>query len=578
MKSYLKSNTLSQITHFTRFDRMKHKTTPLTLLIMLSLVVGGFVFFSHTTSSARAQTQTRDYNLAAAPIEPGQFVVKYKPGKAPADLQAAISQEESNPTFLSRIKQSLGIKSSTQVEYSTIKALEDKYSLASATAMETYNSPTVAAMFDNTYIYTFSSTANPTALLADYNAMDAIEYIEPNYIYSAFKVPNDTEYGSMWGMKIINAEAAWEQSTGLATVKAAVVDTGVETTHSDLKANVLKSEGIGAGCSSGNDTGNHGSHVAGTIGAVGNNAKGVVGVNWTVSISGYAVLCAGGSGSIADIAAGINKAVADGNKVVNLSLGGPGDSTTLHNAIINAKRTGTTVAVAAGNCWNQPQSGKCPDNDPAKRGSSDYTYPAAYPEAITVAATTSTDESASFSNRGNSVDIAAPGYQIKSSWPPDTYNTISGTSMATPHVAGAIALLLSIDATLTPDQIQNALQCTAKDLGAAGWDTTFGHGRLDLKAAVDAVKAHTIPTCPVAGQPVTTPIPTSAGGTTPGATTPAPTAGAGVHPCPAEAAKGNYNCTMPIDDNDYKAWETEFKSGTTTLAPYFEYVRKALYQ
>lgn len=546
-------------------------------ILLVVLMIGGFVFagmYKTKIPSIQAQAPAQSYLLEEGQYVPGEFLIKFKEGHSPDQLETLAMQSEQSPTFLRRVQSIFGIQSSEQSELNSIKALESKYDLQAASALETYGDRGAEAIFNETYIYKYDPTVNPADVLRDYNNIEGVEYIEPNYIYTAFKAPNDPSYGSLWGMKIIKAEEAWEESTGSQSVKVAVVDTGVQVNHPDLTGNAIKSEGMGPGCPTNTDSAGHGSHVAGTIGAVGNNGTGVAGVNWTVGINGYAVLCAGGSGSLSSIAAGVNKAVADGNKVINMSLGGNGDSTTFHNAIINAKNSGVTVVVAAGNCWNQPQSQKCPLPNQAQRGSSDFTYPAAYPEVITVAATTSSDQSASFSNRGQANDIAAPGVQVESTWPPSTYNSISGTSMASPHVAGAAGFLLSINANLTPDQIQNALQCTADDLGTTGWDETYGHGRLNLKAAVDAVKSGNIPTCSAPGQPVSTPQPTSPGGAT---NTPAPTGGQQIHPCPEEAAKGNYNCTTPTDDNDYKAWEAEFKQGASSLSPWFEYIRKALY-
>lgn len=558
---------------------MKH--IKLTLgLAALTLFLFGLMFTLRSADTVKAQEQPTTYLLEEGQYVPGEFIIKFKDGHSPAQLEQAVVSDSEKPTFLRRVRSIFGMQSGLQSELNSLKALEDKYQLQSANALETFGNAGAEVLFNETYVYSYSSSVNPADVLRDYNNMENVEYIEPNYIYRTSKAPNDPNYGNLWGMKTIKAEEAWEESTGLSSVKVAVVDTGVQVSHPDLQANVLKSEGTGPGCQDNIDTGSHGSHVAGTIGAVGNNGTGVAGVNWNVSINGYAVLCSGGSGSLATIAAGVNKAVADGNKVINMSLGGNSDSTTFHNAIINAKNSGVTVVVAAGNCWNQPQSQKCPLPNQAQRGSSDFTYPAAYPEVITVAATTSSDQSASFSNRGRANDIAAPGVQIESTWPPSGYNSISGTSMASPHVAGAAAFLLSVNPNLTPDQIQNALQCTGDDLGATGWDEVFGHGRLNLKAAVDAVKSGNIPTCSVPGQPTSMPQPTSTGGTpspTSGGGTPVPTGGQRPHPCPEEAAKGNYNCTTPTDDTDYKAWEAEFKQGFASLSPWFEYIRKAIY-
>lgn len=283
----------------------------------------------------------------------------------------------------------------------------------------------------------------------------------PNYVLKANDVtPNDPQFSSLWGLsasKGINAPSAWDVSTGSSDVVVAIIDTGVDYTHPDLAANIWTNpgeidgngidddhngyiddvHGISAIGRSGNplDDNGHGSHCAGTIGGTGNNGVGVAGVNWRVKIMGLKFLSASGSGSLAAAIEAINYMVDMKNRGVNIrvssnSWGGGGYSASLATAIKRATDAGIVFVAAAGNEAN--------DND------QNASYPAGYDGVVSVAAIDQNRNLASFSNYGaESVDIAAPGVGIVSTYSSGRYATLSGTSMATPHVSGAFALLFA---------------------------------------------------------------------------------------------------------------------------------------
>jgi len=242
----------------------------------------------------------------------------------------------------------------------------------------------------------------------------AVAYAEPNYLYRADAVPNDPRYGQLWGLARIKAAAAWNITTGSPAVTVGVVDTGIATDHLDLAANVVPGHDFVDGDDDPRDFNGHGTHVAGTIGARGNNALGLVGVNWQVGLMPVRVLDGEGSGSNANVTAGLAYACTHGAAVVNASLGGTAYSTSMRDAIAACPKT--LFVVAAGN------NGGSDDTSPR--------YPCNYgaspdnlPNVICVAATDTADTLASFSNYGRSVDLAAPGVGIPSTWP--AYDTLA---------------------------------------------------------------------------------------------------------------------------------------------------------
>ncbi|WP_199609699.1 S8 family serine peptidase [Flocculibacter collagenilyticus] len=340
----------------------------------------------------------------------------------------------------------------------------------------------------------------------------AVKYAEPDYIVKAQVTPNDPSYDSLWGLHNegqtggtadadIDAPEAWEISTGSSDVIVAVIDTGVDYSHPDLAANMWVNpgeiagdgldndgngyiddvHGINAINSSGDpmDDNAHGTHVAGTIGAVGNNNEGVVGVNHEVSIIGCKFLDGAGSGSTSDAIECLNYMVTLKNSGVNVRLtnnswGGGGSSQAMQDAISANEAADILFIAAAGN--------SSVDNDSSPH------YPSSYENegVLSVASTTHTDSMSSFSNYGlTSTDLGAPGSSILSTVPGGGYDSFSGTSMATPHVAGAAALVLSVNPDLTHLELKDILM-TSGDDNAAMNGTTVSGKRLNVNNALDA--------------------------------------------------------------------------------------------
>lgn len=326
------------------------------------------------------------------------------------------------------------------------------------------------------------------------SGLSIVQYAEPDYIVHATVVPNDPRWGDLWGMTNIKAPQAWDTFTGDANFVVADIDTGIDRTHPDLAANMWTNPGEIAGNNiddDGNgyiddvygwdwaygdndpsDLNGHGSHTSGTVGAVGNNGVGVVGVNWNVKIMALKFLNDSGSGSTSNAISALNYAVNKGVKVSNNSWGGGGFSQALYDAIENSKSVGHLFIAAAGNNGT--------NNDTTAF------YPANYTNdnLISVAAIDINDNKASFSNYGaTTVDLGAPGVNIVSTTPNNTYSSYSGTSMATPHVAGAAALLYGLNPTWTYAQVRDRILSTARPIAALSGKTVTG-GTLDLAAAV----------------------------------------------------------------------------------------------
>lgn len=291
-----------------------------------------------------------------------------------------------------------------------------------------------------------------------------------------------------WGVDRIDADLVWSNANVTGTgVKVAVVDTGVDLQHPDLAANIGAGIDIVNGDGTAQDDNGHGTHVAGIIAAV-DNSEGVIGVANTAVIMPVKVLDRNGSGYTSDVYAGVDWAVANGAQVINLSLGGPSPTTTGETSINNAVAAGVVVCAAAGN-----------DGDGDPNNEDPPSYPGAYDAAIAVASTDPDDSVSSFSTSGPWVDLAAPGRDIYSTYwhrrkgGTSTYATLSGTSMATPHVAGAAALViaggdasldLDGDGKLSVAEVRAALEDHAEDHGPCGRDNGYGNGLLDAERAV----------------------------------------------------------------------------------------------
>ncbi|HEV7824891.1 MAG TPA: S8 family serine peptidase [Mycobacteriales bacterium] len=328
---------------------------------------------------------------------------------------------------------------------------------------------------------------------------------------------NDSYRGQQWALDRLKAEDVWTRQTA-AGVTVAVVDSGVAANHPDLKGAVLAgTDYVAPGGDGSADANGHGTHVAGIIGATANNRAGIAGLALGVKIIPVRVLDGEGSGWNSDIAKGIVYAADRGAAVINLSLGSSSAGTTVRDAVAYAHGKGSVVVAAAGN---------------SRASGSPTSYPAAFANVIGVGATDSVDHVASFSNAGSYVDVAAPGVKILSTYPADAYANLNGTSMATPYVAAAAALLRAAKPSSTPAEVAAALQKTAVDLGAAGRDNDFGYGLIDPQAALcSVVSCATATPAPSSASPSPTSAPSPSASPSP-STSPSPT----TSPSPAAPA------------------------------------------
>ena len=345
--------------------------------------------------------------------------------------------------------------------------------------------------------HVLSVSGDPAALARVVRRSNAVAYAEPNFVLHALATPNDPFYTQEYGLNNtgqtggaadadIDAPEGWSlaglgafPSTG--GVKVGIVDTGIYRAHPDLAG---KAVGCATSYSAGllirngtcQDDNGHGSHVSGTISANTNNGQGVAGVAFNSPI----VMCkalatAAGIGLTSDIANCINWVAGQGVKVISMSLGG-GDNATLKAAVQRAYNKGNGVLLVA-----------------AARNDGDATleYPAAYPEVVSVAATDNRDHRASFSNANSDVEIAAPGVNVKSTYTAGLYMSLSGTSMATPHVSGVAAVIADLNPTANAAMLRSKLDAAVDDIGAAGRDNNFGFGRVNLCKAAGGTCAYT---------------------------------------------------------------------------------------
>ncbi len=394
------------------------------------------------------------------------------------------------------------------------------------------NSPVTApfatsmqSLGNNTYSVQLQSGVSVEDALAWYKSQTGVDFAEADSVIQYAKTANDTYASQQWALNTIGASTAWNYTTGSKQIIVAVVDTGVDYNHSDLAANIWKNTkeiagngvdddhdgyiddyyGYNFSSSNGNplDDNGHGTHVAGIIGAVGNNSTGVAGVNWNVQIMALKFMDSSGSGYTSNAVSAIYYAVNHGAKVINDSWGGGSYDSALASAIQYAQSNGVIVVNAAGN------SSTNIDNSPF--------YPASinYSNVITVAATDQSNNLASFSNYGaNTVDIAAPGVSILSTYTSNRYATMSGTSMAAPCVSGAAALLWSEHPTWSYSQVINAL--LSSTTSSASLNGKVAHGVLNIGAAAQ-VSESTNPSNPSLPAPTVTTNPSNqsitAGGT-----------------------------------------------------------------
>jgi len=284
------------------------------------------------------------------------------------------------------------------------------------------------------------------------------------------------EYSSAWGVQKIGAKAVHDALNKGGGVKVCVIDSGIDTNHPDLYANYIGGYDFVNSDSDPSDDNGHGTHVAGSVAAV-LNGFGVVGVAPDAKILAYKILDAKGSGSFSNAIAALQKCQEQGGQITNNSYGSSQDPGSLvKDAFENAYNAGLLHVAAAGNATAFTCNA--------------VSYPAKYDSVIAVGATDSSDKIATWSCKGAEVELAAPGVNIYSTYPNDTYATASGTSMASPHVAGTAALVfncgladLNGDLNVNNIDVRLRMQQTALDLGTAGRDTSYGFGRVQADTA-----------------------------------------------------------------------------------------------
>ena len=303
-----------------------------------------------------------------------------------------------------------------------------------------------------------------------YSANARVAYAEPDFLAQALGSPDDPFLTNQWGLTKVGAPQAWEVTTGGSSIDIAILDTGVDVDHPDLANKIVDNRNFTTSNTT-DDIYGHGTHVAGIAAANTNNGIGVAGLGYSCSIINVKVLGDDGMGYWSWIAQGIIWAADNGAEVINLSLGDSSNSSTVEDAINYAWYKGVVVICAAGN-----------------DGNSNPFYPAYYPNCIAVAATDASDMLSPWSNRGDWVDVGAPGDNILSTWKGNRYGSMSGTSMASPHVAGLAALVFTTvsdtngDGKLN-DEVRSRIEASCDDIGVSG----IGYGRINAARAMGDV-------------------------------------------------------------------------------------------
>jgi len=377
----------------------------------------------------------------------------------------------------------------------------------------------------DTYVFTRDPQAGAAPMANVAGIAGELVYVEPNRICRVCDVPNDAEYSNQWGLRMINMPDAWSLQKGTIDsfnpgITVAVVDTGVNLIHQDLRDRVLPGFDLVNRDSDPSDDNGHGTHVAGIIAASTNNQVGVAGTTWEgVKILPIKAFNFDGATSLEVLAEGIRKAADEGAQVINVSAGTEEDSATVREAVRYAlARPQKPILVGAAGNESARQSGYV----------APVIYPANYPDArvIAVGAVGPDGTIAFYSNANSSppsstrggVDIAAPGGNdpsqtdrpeltiLSTDWnrfdPEDSYSYMQGTSFAAPFVSGAVALLLSEG--LGPEQVESALRDSANRRGATGYTNHYGWGILDVSAALQRAAVLPKVRWPLAGYPVET--------------------------------------------------------------------------
>lgn len=291
-----------------------------------------------------------------------------------------------------------------------------------------------------------------------------VEFVEYNFVAKEHTVPNDPYYAYQWFLPNISAEEGWNITTGSPEIIIAILDSGIAHEHPDLVDKIVPGWNFLENNENTSDVKGHGTAVAGSAAASTNNVIGVAGVSWESMIMPLLVADSDGWTYYDDAAEAVIYAADNGAKIINMSFGGPGSSSTLQSAIDYAWERGLVIIASAGNDLN-----------------SVLNYPASCNNVMSVSATNSIDELAHFSSYGTTIDISAPGQAIyTTSLFSGNYGSVDGTSFSSPIVAGLAGLIWAITPELTNAQVVALIEQNADDLGDKGWDIYFGHGKINV--------------------------------------------------------------------------------------------------
>lgn len=469
--------------------------------VLTLLSIAAYLFLFHfillDTVFAMYDENTPIQNLKKDNYEEGRVIVRYKDDQSPYELESIsanlyILNTKKLDSLLFKFSDNFNVKSGlyfygnksydlkSQDKLSILHEIVEQKIIKIQNALNILNVSEekftkLDALGLYYYDYSFSKKDDVKTKIAKISQMEEVEYAEPKYIYEIQKTPNDPSFQRLWGLSKTQAENAWDKSIGSKDILIAVSDGELDKTHPDLAANISEIKMLYP-CS--NPSVFHGTHVSGTIGAIGDNNEGVVGVNWQTKILFINIGCGRkidpGSG-----AESIDYAVSKGARVLNMSWGGT-YSKLVAESIKNAKEKGLIMVVASGN------------SEMESPGCADTMYPASDPNVITVAAVNQSDEKTNFSCTGRSVDIAAPGQNILSTVGNGSYGSMNGTSMAAPHVTGLVGLILSVKPDMNFDSVKALLAESADKIGN-GDEKKFGAGRINIGNAIAKIAGSNTP-------------------------------------------------------------------------------------
>ncbi|WP_257347025.1 S8 family peptidase [Pseudalkalibacillus decolorationis] len=326
----------------------------------------------------------------------------------------------------------------------------------------------VAKKLDSTYIFRSNTLSTPK--LVDYfNSKKSVVYAEPNYIYIQNQINDQLYQQYQWNLPAIQTNEGWNLTRGNENVVIAVIDTGVDMQHPDLVNRLTDGYNVLTDSPLPNDDNGHGTHVAGIIASETNNGLGIAGLTWYNQIMPIKAMNGEGYGTSFNVSKGIRWATDHGADIINMSLGNYKASKAMEEAINYANENDVILVAASGN-----------------ENTNQTSYPAGFDGVLGVAAVNPSMKRAPFSNYGKYVDVSAPGVDIASTYLDGQYAALSGTSMATPHVAALAGLIRSLYPDLTNNEVITIIKDTTEDVGQEGNDIYTGSGVINIAEALQA--------------------------------------------------------------------------------------------